>query len=128
MYITATLHFFFLIMSDDKLESPNYDKISDSEVKEAKTSCIEILKVKLNDQDFQQKISVSITFMLELYRVLMGGMLVMFVPQKCGDSSCSITDNISRTDDLSIATVAFNVMTFLCFFGLYIVEIGRAHV
>ena len=112
-------------MSEDKKPSTNYDKITDSSESVTKQSCMDKLKEKLNDQDFQQQMSVSITFMLELYRVLMGGMLVMFVPQKCGDSSCSITENISRSDDFSKSTLAFNVMTFLCFFGLYIIEIRR---
>ena len=112
-------------MSEEKKPSTNYDKISDSSESVTKQSCMDKLKEKLNDQDFQQQMSVSITFMLELYRVLMGGMLVMFVPQKCGDSSCSITENISRSDDFSKSTLAFNIMTFLCFFGLYIIEIRR---
>ena len=112
-------------MSDNKLTTLEYDKIVKSDDSIINHSCMDKLKEKLNDQDFQQQMSVSITFMLELYRVLMGGMLVMFVPQKCGDTSCSITENITRTDDFSQATLAFNIMTFLCFFGLYIIEIRR---
>ena len=43
--------------------------------------CCQCLTDKLNDQDFMQKFNVSISFVLELYRVVMGTMLVMFVPQ-----------------------------------------------
>jgi len=112
-------------MSDEKQPTPEYDKIIDSDVSIENPTCMDKMKEHMNDQDFQQQMSVYITFMLELYRVLMGGMLVMFVPQKCGDTSCSITENITRTDDFSQATLAFNIMTFLCFFCLYIIEVRR---
>ena len=112
-------------MSEEKKPSTNYDKISDSSESVTKQSCMESIKEKLNDQDFQQQMSVSITFALEIYKVLMGGMLIMFVPQKCGETSCTITENISRTDDFSVATLTFNIITFLCFFGLYIIEVRR---
>ena len=112
-------------MSEDKKPSSEYNKITDTGDSVEKPSCMESIKEKLNDQDFQQQMSVSITFALELYKVLMGGMLIMFVPQKCGENSCTITENISRTDDFSIATLAFNIITFLCFFGLYIIEVRR---
>ena len=47
----------------------------------------------LADQDFQQKSSVYVSFIFELYRVLMGSMLIMFVPQKCGDHICDMFEN-----------------------------------
>ena len=112
-------------MPENAETKETYTKIEDSNEIVEKQSCMESIKEKLNDQDFQQQMSVSITFALELYKVLMGGMLIMFVPQKCGDTSCTITENISRTDDFSMATLAFNIITFLCFFALYIIEVRR---
>ncbi len=44
----------------------------------------------ISDQDFQQKTGSYIAFSLELYRVLMGTMLLLFVPQKCGDHLCGV--------------------------------------
>ena len=60
-------------MPEENKTDPEYDRIKDSskEVVE-KQSCMESIKEKLNDQDFQQQMSVSITFALELYKVLMG--------------------------------------------------------
>ena len=98
-------------MPDNAEPKETYTKIEDSTDIVEKQSCMESIKEKLNDQDFQQQMSVSITFALELYKVLMGGMLIMFVPQKCGDTSCTIAENISRTDDFSVATLAFNIIT-----------------
>ena len=47
------------------------------------------IKDKMDDQDFNQKVAVSISVILELYRVLVSSFLVLFVPQKCGDHVCS---------------------------------------
>ena len=51
----------------------------------------ENINEKLNDQDFNQKIAVSISVILELYRVLVSSFLVLFVPQKCEDHVCSLS-------------------------------------
>ena len=58
-------------------------------------SLMEIIKEKQNDQDFNQKVGVASTLLLELYRVLMGAFLMVFVPQNCGDSICSMDENMN---------------------------------
>jgi hypothetical protein len=80
---------------------------------------------KTQDQDFNQKMNVASTLMLELYRVLMGAFLMVFVPQKCGEDICSIDENINRDDVLSRTTVAFNSLTLLSFLFLYLIEVKR---
>ena len=80
---------------------------------------------KIQDQDFNQKMNVASTLMLELYRVLMGAFLMAFVPQKCGEDVCSINENINRDDVLSRTTVAFNSLTLLSFLFLYLIEVKR---
>ena len=80
---------------------------------------------KTQDQDFNQKMNVASTLMLELYRVLMGAFLMVFVPQKCGEDICSINENINRDDVLSRITVAFNSLTLLSFLFLYLIEVKR---
>lgn len=77
------------------------------------------------DQDTKQKMNVASTLMLELYRVLMGAFLVVFVPQKCSDDVCSIDQNMNRSDVLSRITVAFNSLTLLSFLFLYYIEVKR---
>ena len=47
-------------------------------------------------QDSEQKMNVLITLIFEVYRVLMGSMLVLFVPQDCNGSICTIQDNLKR--------------------------------
>lgn len=93
--------------------------------KQKRPSIMDMIKEKQNDQDFNQKIGVATTLVLELYKVLMGAMLVIFVPQKCGSDMCSISQNIERTDSLSQSALSFNIITALSFLALYFVEVKR---
>jgi hypothetical protein len=93
--------------------------------KQKRPSIMDMIKEKQNDQDFNQKIGVATTLVLELYKVLMGAMLVIFVPQKCGSVMCSISQNIERTDSLSQSALSFNIITVLSFLALYFVEVKR---
>ena len=99
-----------------------------SQYEEVKTDQIDVIvkePEKTPDQDFNQRVNVVSTLMLELYRVLMGAFLMVFVPQKCGDNICSINENIDRTDTLSRITLAANTITMFSFLILYIVEVKR---
>jgi hypothetical protein len=79
----------------------------------------------IENQDFHQRMNVASTLTLELYRVLMGAFLMVFVPQKCDENVCSISENINRTDPLSRTALAFNSLTLLAFLILYVVEVKR---
>ena len=79
----------------------------------------------LADQDFQQKSSVYVSFIFELYRVLMGSMLVMFVPQKCGDHICDMFENTTVVPEVYNTAIAMNAYSLLCFFIMYMIEIKR---
>ena len=80
---------------------------------------------KLNDQDFNQKVTVSITVILELYRVLVSSFLVLFVPQKCGDHVCSLSENMVFENHLYNAGLVFNFITMAAFLAMYTFEIKR---
>jgi hypothetical protein len=84
------------------------------------------MKALTNDQDFSQKMNVSATLVLEFYRVLMGSLLVVFVPQSCGDHVCSLGENMER-DDISRAAFACNLLTLFAFCAMYYVEVKREH-
>ena len=79
----------------------------------------------IENQDFNQRMNVASTLTLELYRVLMGAFLMVFVPQKCDENICSISENINRSDPLSRSTLAFNSLTLLAFLILYAIEVKR---
>lgn len=88
-------------------------------------SIMDMIREKQNDQDFNQKLNVGITLILEIYRVLMGAFLVVFVPQKCAETICSTSQNINRDDALSQTAISFNMLTALSFLALYFVEVKR---
>ena len=48
------------------------------------------------DVDTKERLKIALIFLLQSYKVAMGSMLVLFVPQKCGDGVCSLTDNLSK--------------------------------
>jgi hypothetical protein len=80
----------------------------------------------LKDQDTQQKLNVALTLVLEVYRVLMGAMLVLFVPQNCNGQICSLSDNFDRNDGgITKAAFALNMLTVSSFLVLYKIEVSR---
>ena len=86
---------------------------------------INAIKEIVSDQDFKQKSGAYVAFTLEIYRVLMGTLLVFFVPQKCGDHLCGVSDIISKTDANYLGNVGVNLATFAAFFLMYIIELRR---
>ena len=87
--------------------------------------CCDKITAKLSDQDFMQKVSVYISFIFELYRVVMGSFLILFVPQKCGEDSCTIFEPVNAGNRLNDAAFGVNILTFCLFLGMYYAEIKR---
>lgn len=79
----------------------------------------------LNNQDNAQKLNVVLVLLMEIYRVLMGALLVSFVPQNCGGHICSPTENLYDGNGLYIAGFVINFLTLLSFLALYGIEIKR---
>jgi hypothetical protein len=88
-------------------------------------SIMDKLKEKQNDQDFTQKLNVGITLLLELYRVLMGAMLIPLVPQNCDQQVCSMSENLYRNDAMSTTALSLNFVTLASFLVLYFIEVKR---
>ena len=120
------------------MTEPNVDDVSFSEKQKSavsppgssvmkRESYYDTLEDVIQDQDTKQRINVYISFFMELYRVLMGSMLLMFVPQKCGDDMCSLTANLGSTDEVVQVNIAFNFTTLVAFFILYCIEMHREH-
>lgn len=103
-------------------------KVSEIELKEEnprRSSIFEQIKEKQNDQDFTQRMNVTTAFLFEIYRVLMGTMLILFVPQNCGDHICGMTENIVSSNPVININFAMNIFTFICFSCLYFTEVSR---
>lgn len=86
---------------------------------------MERINILMEDQDFKQKMNVVITLVLEIYRVLMGAFLILFVPQNCNDNICSQSDNYNRNDTLSKTGFSINCITMFSFLFLYYIEVKR---
>lgn len=92
---------------------------------EIKDTIKDTIKDKMEDQDFNQKVAVSISVILELYRVLVSSFSVLFVPQKCGDHVCSLSENMVLENHLYSAGLVFNFITMASFLAMYTFEIKR---
>ena len=90
-----------------------------------RVSFVDNIQKKTNNQDFKQKTNVFMSLMLELYRALMGSLLVIFVPQSCDNHICSIQENINRSDIMSETAIVCNIVTLFSFLVLYFIEVKR---
>lgn len=78
------------------------------------------------DIDTKQRLHSAINFTLEFYKIVMGTFLIAFVPQKCDDHVCSITENIYNTDDiLHLCANIYNAITFIVVLHFYRIELMR---
>ena len=90
-----------------------------------KRSLVKCVKDQLNDQDFMQKVGMAPVVALEMYRVIVSSFLVLFVPQKCDDHVCSLSENMVLEHDLYNAGLVFNFLTMAAFLAMYILEVKR---
>jgi hypothetical protein len=80
------------------------------------------------DQDEKQRIKSLLLFFLESFKVFMATLLVVFVPQRCDnttDGSCSLQDNFANLDNYNLFCLIFNFITLFNFLTLYVVEKKR---
>lgn len=84
------------------------------------------IKELINEQDNKQKMNILFMFIFELYRVIMGALLIIFVPQDCDGEICSLSANFNRDDNgLTKIGFSFNIITLSSFIILYIFELNR---
>ncbi len=95
--------------------------------------------MKVNN-DIKERLKIGALFIFQSYKVIMGSLLILFVPQKCEeliesssslsgiDNSviCSVSDNLNKKDDLFHDIVlGFNFLCVGLFFVTYFVELRR---
>jgi hypothetical protein len=90
-----------------------------------KPSVFRCVKEKLDDQDFMQKVGMVPVVALEMYRVIVSSFLVLFVPQKCDDHVCTLSENMVLEHDLYNAGLVFNFLTMAAFLAMYLLEVKR---
>jgi hypothetical protein len=72
-----------------------------------------------------QKVGMAPVVALEMYRVIVSSFLVLFVPQKCDDHVCTLSENMVLEHDLYNAGLVFNFLTMAAFLAMYILEVKR---
>lgn len=84
--------------------------------------------------DSQQRLMVALAFVLEFYKVMMGSMLTVFVPQRCGtaaspDDVCSVSEIAAQLassgDATQRAAFVMNLSTLLVVVFMYGFEAYR---
>ena len=90
--------------------------------------------------DMKERLKIGALWLFQSYKVIMGSMLILFVPQKCEelveysgsadgeyqDVICSVSDNLNKKDDLfHDITLSFNFLCVGLFLITYIVELRR---
>ena len=77
------------------------------------------------DVDIVQRFKVGGLFILQMYKVMTGTLLALFVPQKCGDHICTIQENIDDSDHFHEMVLTWNILTSVLFIGYYLLELRR---
>jgi len=88
-------------------------------------SIITIIKEKLTDRYFMQRVNIFTTVCLELYMSLASSFLILFVPQKCGSHVCTLTQNMVLGSPLYNAGLASNFLTMFLMCWMYYLEVKR---
>ena len=77
------------------------------------------------DVDTKQRIMTWTYMMMEIYKILMGTFLIIFVPQKCGNRICGATDNFFNGSTINSVGNISNFVTFSSIGTLYFIEMKR---
>ncbi len=94
-------------------------------MKPIRTSFYDQGKKIVTSQDFQQQTNMIISVSLELYRVMISSLLIIFVPQRCGDHVCSLMENLHSDNNTYFIGLVINYLTGIAFVIMYIFEMRR---
>ena len=93
--------------------------------KPSEMTLFEKIQAKFADQDFNQRLGVSTSVVIELYKILSSSLLILFVPQDCNGEACTLSDNMVATNGFYHFALAFNFFTLAAFLVLYRIEVIR---
>lgn len=76
-------------------------------------------------QDSTQRLKVAGLFMLQFYKITTGTLLSLFVPQKCGEKVCTITENFNNKETYHEIVMYTNFISMFIFLTFYVIELCR---
>ena len=97
----------------------------DNSQKLERVSIVTQIQDFVSNQDNNQKINVAISVALELYRVLVSSLLILFVPQDCDGHLCTLTENMETNSQIYTTGLFFNFATMFVFLVMYTLEVKR---
>ena len=81
------------------------------------------------NNDTIERVKIGFKFIFQSYKVMMGSLLTLFVPQECfidnQSQICSLQNNIEKNDILNKIALGFNFLSVFLFIGCYIIELKR---
>lgn len=83
------------------------------------------IKNIITSQDFSQKAFVTGYVIMELYRLIISTLLILFVPQNCNGHLCSMSENLEVDSNFYLGGIIINFITFFSYIILYSIEIKR---
>ena len=75
--------------------------------------------------DTIQRIKVTGIFFLQAYKILTGTMLSIFLPQKCDNEMCTLTDNYHNSEVYHRVVFSWNCFSAFMFTCSYLIELYR---
>jgi hypothetical protein len=80
---------------------------------------------KMNNQEFYQRYKAISNITLELFRVITSSLMIIFVPQNCGDHICRFDEILQFDNNQKGIGLSINFITLFSFFFMYLVEMYR---
>ena len=77
------------------------------------------------DEDIKQRFKVIGIFILQSYKILMGTMSSIFIPQICGDRMCTLTENYNNSEIFHTTLFYCNSFSMFLFLCSYLIELRR---
>jgi hypothetical protein len=84
--------------------------------------------ITVKNQNLYQRFNVLINLLFEFYRIISCSLLIIFIPQKCGNNICSINDKLQWNSLFYGISLIFNFVTLFIFCFLYFLEMRRENV
>jgi hypothetical protein len=85
----------------------------------------QIIYDTVTSQDFKQKTIMAISVSIELYRVMVSSLLLLFIPQECNSDMCTLSENMDEPERQYKIVFILNYITVGAFILMYITEILR---
>lgn len=76
-------------------------------------------------QDSAQRLKVAGLFLIQFYKITTGTLLALFVPQKCGEKVCTISQNLNNKEPYHELVMYTNFTSMFIFLTFYVIELCR---